>query len=397
MMSNDSQDAAGRAVAADRTGPTIRLDGAAGAASVRGGGGGGGDAAGRARRWARLERAWWLVLVVTMGVFSAIPMVNIALGLATKDYELWYNVGLAEWQGLDVYPRPETGRLFPFMYPPSAAAMLGLLSPLGATGMLIALVAVTSASWIACIVLSTWLVAGPGGRRYPLVVIVPTLSVIVLIHNIYLLGQPNLMLLALLLGAFACLRLGREVAAGALVATAAAVKAFPILVLAYLVYRRMWKASIATVAVLAAWLLIAPLPFRTPAQAVDDLSVWTRGMLFTYNSHGIAQRPLRSYSYKNQSIMAVMHRLLRDVPADGESVLSGRCAGGPGVVRPTKGLPPLEPSTDLLSFLKPHHHADAAGGAVRCRRSGARGRPRRPCAGTRTSSVPNRRSARPGR
>ena len=158
--------------------------------------------------------------------------------------------------------------------------------------------------------------------------IVPTLSVIVLIHNIYLLGQPNLMLLALLLGAFACLRLGREVAAGALVATAAAIKAFPILVLAYLVYRRMWKASIATVAVLAAWLLIAPLPFRTPAQAVDDLSVWTRGMLFTYNSHGIAQRPLRSYSYKNQSIMAVMHRLLRDVPADGESVLSGRSRVG---------------------------------------------------------------------
>ena len=141
------------------------------------------------------------------------------------------------------------------MYPPSAAAMLGLLSPLGATGMLIALVAVTSASWIACIALSIWLVAGPGGRRHPLVVIVPTLSVIVLIHNIYLLGQPNLMLLALLLGAFACLRLGREVAAGALVATAAAIKAFPILVLAYLVYRRMWKASIATVVVLAAWLL----------------------------------------------------------------------------------------------------------------------------------------------
>ena len=149
-------------MAADRTGPTIRLDGAVGPASVRGGAGGG-DTAGRARRWARLERAWWLVLVVTMGVFSAIPMVNIALGLATKDYELWYNVGLAEWQGLDVYPRPETGRLFPFMYPPSAAAMLGLLSPLGATGTLIALVAVTSASWIACIALSTWLVAGPGG------------------------------------------------------------------------------------------------------------------------------------------------------------------------------------------------------------------------------------------
>jgi alpha-1,2-mannosyltransferase len=115
----------------------------------------------------------------------------------------------------------------------------------------------------------------------------------------------------------------------------------------------MWTASAATVAVLAAWLLVAPLPFRTPAQAVDDLVVWSRGMVFTYNSHGIAQRPFRSYSYKNQSIMALVHRLLRDVPADGESVLSLRTRVGNSGVRPTKGLPPIDPTTNLLSFLKP--------------------------------------------
>lgn len=353
---------------AGSSGPTIRRDGAAGPDSVPGGsgssgGGDGGDVGGRARRWARLERLWWPVLALTMVIFAAIPLVNLYWDLPTKDYGLWYQVGRAEWRGLDVYPRPETGRLFPFMYPPSAAAMLGFLSPMGPTGLTVALVAINSASWVACILLSAWLAAGAGGRRkrHSLVVIVPTLSVIVLIHNIYLLGQPNLMLLALVLGAFACLRLGREVAAGALVATAAAIKAFPILVLGYLVYRRMWKASIATVVALVAWLLVAPLAFRTPAQAVDDLSVWTRGMLFTYDKHGIAQRPLRSYSYKNQSIMAVTHRLLRDVPADGESVLSGRSHAAPGVTRPAKGLPPLDPSTDLLTFLKPHHAGTEGG------------------------------------
>src|SRR5262249_7850635 len=57
-------------------------------------------------------------------------------------------------------------------------------------------------------------------------------------------------------------------------------------------------------------------------QAVRDVEVWSKGMLFTYNAHGIAQRPYRSFSYKNQSIMAIAHRLLRDVPADGEKVLS---------------------------------------------------------------------------
>ena len=61
-----------------------------------------------------------------MLVFSAFPIANLFLGFSTKDYGLWYQVGLAVRQGLDIYPRPETDRLFPFMYPPSAAAMLGV-------------------------------------------------------------------------------------------------------------------------------------------------------------------------------------------------------------------------------------------------------------------------------
>jgi hypothetical protein len=72
-----------------------------------------------------------------------------------------------------------------------------------------------------------------------------------------------------------------------------------------------------------------------------DVKVWAGGMLFTYNKQGIAQRPFRSYSYKNQSIMAMAHRLLRDVPADGEAVLAKRIGkfrrdrklGGPEAAR----------------------------------------------------------------
>ena len=301
--------------------------------------------------WSRIERAWWIALTGAMLVFSTFPIANQFLGLSTKDYGLWYQVGLAIRQGLDIYPRPETHRLFPFMYPPSAAAMLAWVSLLGSTGSLIAFVLMNSAAWVASIGLSVWLATGFMTRRHPLIVIVPSLSIVVLVYNVYLLGQPNLVLLALLLGAFACLSLGRQFGAGALLATAAAIKAFPILVIGYFIYRRMWTASVATVVVLAAWLLIAPLPFRTPAQAVDDLVVWSQGMLFTYNTHGIAQRPFRSYSYKNQSIMALAHRLLRDLPADGETVLSKRAKAGP---RPIKGLPPIDPSTDLLKFLKPH-------------------------------------------
>ena len=315
------------------------------------------QAAARLVGWARIERGWWLVLGGAMLVFSAFPIANLALGYATKDYGLWYQVGLAVRLGLDVYPRPETGRLFPFMYPPSAAAMLAWVSMLGRTGSLLVLVFVNSAAWLASIALSVWLAVKPGDRRHPLVVILPSLAIIVLVHNIYLLGQPNLLLLALLLAAFACLQRGHQFGAGALVATAAAIKAFPIMALGYLIYRRMWAASAATVAVLAAWLLIAPLPFRTPGQALDDVVVWSKGMLFTYNSYGIAQRPFRSYSYKNQSIMALAHRLLRNVPADGEAILSRRAKEAYASSRPNKGIAPIDPSTDLLTFLKPHAQA----------------------------------------
>src|SRR5208282_5886183 len=64
---------------------------------------------------------------------------------------------------------------------------------------------------------------------------------------------------------------------------------------------------------------------------------------------GIAQRPYRSFSYKNQSIMALAHRLLRDVPADGEKVLSQHLAERrPG--QPVRGML-ADGSIDLAAML----------------------------------------------
>jgi hypothetical protein len=280
-----------------------------------------------------------VIFVVLQAVFSAIPVTIDLLDKPNKDYSLWYQVGVVVRQGMDIYPDPATGRLFPFMYPPSAAAVLGFVSLLGKHGTTLVLVLAHSAAWIGAIMLSVRLATGDrrGVAQQPLPLFVaPSLCIIALIHNTYMLGQPNLALLTLLLAAFACLRQGRDVPAGLLVATAAAIKAFPVLALGYFVYRRRWRATASTLFALFVWLLIVPLPFRTPAQAVSDLAIWSRGMIFTYNSHGIAQRPYRSFSYKNQSIMALAHRFLRQVPADGEKVLSehatrllnGRPAGG---------------------------------------------------------------------
>ena len=220
------------------------------------------------------------------------PLANLLLGLPTKDYGLWYQVGRLG-HGLDVYPRPETGRLFPFMYPPVGGGDACLAQHVRP----VRIAPDTSADELSSMG-NLHLAVGVVGDRQsdgtnPLVLIVPSLSVVVLVYNIYLLGQPNLVLLALLLGSFACLRIGRPNSAGSPGPSRRAIKAFPILALGYLVPGGCGVPRAATVAVLAAWLLIAPLPFRTPAQAVDDRSSSGLKACFSPTStNGIAQPPI---------------------------------------------------------------------------------------------------------
>jgi hypothetical protein len=257
------------------------------------------------------------LLAALMIAFSIAPVSNNFRGRKNKDYDLWYRTGRIVLDGGDIYPKVR--RLFPFMYPPAAASMLAVACSVGNHPFVVLLTATNSAAWLASILLSVYLVTGKVARQHPLLYLVPTLWVIPYIHDMYLLGQPNLFLLVLMLGAFACLRHGRQWSAGGLIGLAAAIKAFPIMAIGYLVYRRQWKATAATVITVAVLMMVLPLPFRGPARAWDDLGMWTRGMVLKYDADGIAQRPERCYGFKNQSMVALANRLLRDVPADGEA------------------------------------------------------------------------------
>ena len=144
------------------------------------------------------------------------------------------------------------------------------------------------------------------------------LLVIVYIWSSYHLGQSSLVLLALMLGAFVLLRAKREISAGALIALAAAIKAFPVMVIIYLIYRRYWKATVSLVVALVFLLLVFPAPFRGWERTWHDLKQWSVGML-KYTPVGVAQRPMRSYTWKNQSLVGVSNRLLRHVDADAAS------------------------------------------------------------------------------
>jgi hypothetical protein len=101
------------------------------------------------------------------------------------------------------------------------------------------------------------------------------------------------------------------------VALATAIKAFPVLAVGYLIYRRHWKATVSAVLFLILLVVVGPFPFRGIDRNLEDLQTWSKGM-FRYEEDSISQREQRGFSWANHSLVAVAHRLLRPVNAHRE-------------------------------------------------------------------------------
>lgn len=245
---------------------------------------------------------------------TIVPVWHSLRGHSTKDYYVWYQTGQIVLQGGEIYPN--LWHKFPFMYPPPCALFLAPISALGQTGLVIVLALVNAAAWTCSILFSVRLATGDARRGHILLYAVPSLVMAAHIWGNFLLGQPSLVLLALMLGAFLALQRRSYLLAGVLIATAAAIKAFPVMAIVYLVYRRYWAAAAALVVTLAFLLLAFPIPFRGVSQAREDLERWSSGMLFKYDETGLGQRLGRSTSWKNQSIWGVANRLFRHVEYD---------------------------------------------------------------------------------
>ncbi len=261
-------------------------------------------------------RTLLLIFIVVATVFSALPLLHYFRGGHLFDYKLWYDTGRQMLAGQEIFFF-RSGK-YDFMYPLPCALFLGGASLLGQGGLIFLLVAINSVAWFYSAKLSAILATGHQRTTNLWVYVVPSLLVIVYIWSTYHLGQPNLVLLALMLGAFVALRAEREIIAGGLIAIAAAIKAFPVIAIVYLLYRRYWTAAASLVVALLLLLLILPAPFRGFERAWRDLEKWSAGML-KYSEVGVAQRPKRSYTWKNQSLIGVSNRLLRRVDADAAS------------------------------------------------------------------------------
>ena len=256
------------------------------------------------------------IFVATAITFSALPLLRYFRGGSTHDYEQWYDTGKQVLAGGEIFFF-RSGK-YDFMYPPPCALFLACASLLGQAGLILLLVAINSVAWFYSARWAAVLAAGHRSVASLWLYAIPSLLVIVYIWSSYHLGQPNLVLLALMLGAFVALRANREISAGILIAVAAAIKAFPVVAVIYLVYRRYWKGVTSLIVVLIFLLFVLPAPFRGFDRARRDFEKWCAGML-KYNATAVAQRPMRSYTWKNQSLVGVANRLLRHVDADAAS------------------------------------------------------------------------------
>ena len=229
----------------------------------------------------------------------------------TKDYPLWFWAGQQVLQGSDLYPH-DPHAAFAFLYPPPAAILLAIPAFFGKIPLYICLSLLNVAAW--------WIVAqlsnamtGDGEIPSPWLAALPSIAMISFTFDMFDLGQPNLVLLALMLLGFRLLQQGRSWSSGILFALATAIKVFPVAVLPYLVWRRQWASAASMAIFLVVFLIVIPTPVRGFQHNLSELKTWYQGMVGSSSEAGFGQRDDQNWSWMNQSIISLTHRLTRPV------------------------------------------------------------------------------------
>jgi hypothetical protein len=229
----------------------------------------------------------------------------------TKDYPLWFWAGQQVLQGKDLYPS-DPHAYFNFIYPPLPAVLLAIPSWFGKIPLYAGLSVLNALAWWMTAQLSHAM-AGSGRTPGPWLFALPGFATVTFVFDMFDLGQPNLVLLVMMLYGFWLLQRERPVMAGGMFALATAIKVFPVAVLPYLVWRRRWKAVASLLVFLVVILFVVPAPVRGFQHNIAELKTWYQGMVGTSSEKGFGQRDEQNWSWVNQSIIAMTHRLTRPV------------------------------------------------------------------------------------
>ncbi|WFU22570.1 glycosyltransferase family 87 protein [Bradyrhizobium sp. CB1717] len=229
----------------------------------------------------------------------------------TKDYGLWYWAGQQVLHGGPLYPA-DIHSYFEFIYPPLPAILLAIPSWFGKIPLYIVLSILNALAWWYTGTLSQAM-TGSGRTAGPWLEALPAFVTVTFVFDMFDLGQPNLLLLAMMLYGFWSLQHQRAWLAGFMFALATAIKVFPIAVLPYLMWRRKWAAVAATVAFTGILLYVVPAPIRGFESNAAELKTWYQGMVGSSSEKGFGQRDEQNWSWVNQSLIAMTHRLVRPI------------------------------------------------------------------------------------
>jgi hypothetical protein len=229
----------------------------------------------------------------------------------TKDYPLWFWAGQQVLHGSNLYPS-DPNTYFDFIYPPLPAVLLAIPSYFGKMPLYTCLSALNVVAWWMTGQFSNAM-TGSGRTPGPLLFALPGFVTITFVFDMFDLGQPNLILLAMMLFGFWLLQHGRPWMSGSMFALATAIKVFPVAVLPYLLWRRQWTSAAGMVIFLGVFLFLVPAPVRGFQHNVSELKTWFQGMVGSSSEQGFGQRGEQNWSWVNQSIIAVTHRLTRPV------------------------------------------------------------------------------------
>jgi hypothetical protein len=229
----------------------------------------------------------------------------------TKDYALWYWAGQQVLHGGPLYPS-DIHDHFNFIYPPLPAILLAIPSWFGKIPLFAMLSILNAVAWWCTGILSNAM-TGSGRRPGRWLEALPAVVTVTSVFDMFDLGQPNLVLLAMMLYGFRSLQRQRSWLAGFMFALAAAIKVFPVAVLPYLVWRRQWAAVVSMLAFIGILLYVVPAPMRGFERNAAELSTWYQGMIGASSEKGFGKRDEQNWSWVNQSVIAVTHRLVRPI------------------------------------------------------------------------------------
>jgi hypothetical protein len=229
----------------------------------------------------------------------------------TKDYPLWFWAGQQVLHGKELYPS-DPSSYFDFIYPPLPAVLLAIPAWFGKVALYTCLSLLNVVAWWVTAQLSH---AMTGSGRVPgqWLYFFSGLVTIGFVFDMFDLGQPNLVLLALMMYGFWSMQQQRPWMAGSMFALATAIKVFPVAVFPYLVWRRQWTALASMAVFLVVFLFVVPAPVRGFQHNIAELKTWYQGMVGTSSEKGFGQRDEQNWSWVNQSMIAVTHRLTRPV------------------------------------------------------------------------------------